>query len=170
MVQQYVRQASCLAQSRKGGWLHINRADWPRKNPKLTEHTVCSTVQTDFTQEQAGPQNESQYPTMDQFNFLATLGKGSFAKVILTESKSDHQLYAIKILKKEILIENDEVKGSKIERSVLIKAREHDHPFIARLISTFHTETRLCLVIEYSPGGDLMHHIQGGQFDVARSR
>ena len=156
--------------SQKDEWLHINGADWPRKDPKPTEHTASSAVQVDVTQEQAGPQNESQYPIMDQFNFLATIGKGNFAKIMLAESKSNHQLYAIKILKKECLIENDEVKGSKIERSVLIKAREHDHPFIARLISTFQTETRLYYVIEYSPGGDLMYHIQGGQFDVARSR
>ena len=107
---------------------------------------------------------------MNQFNFLATIKTGHFGKVMLAESKSNHQLYAVKIFKKELLIENDEVKGSKNERSVLMKAREHDHPFIARLISTFHTETRLYFVIEYSPGGDLMHHIQGGQFDVARSR
>ena len=107
---------------------------------------------------------------MDRFNFLATIGKGNFASVMLAESKSDRQLYAIKILMKELLIENDEVKASKIEKSVLTKAREHDHPFITRLISTFHTETALCFVLEYSPGGDLMHHIQGGQFDIARSR
>lgn len=74
------------------------------------------------------------------------------------------------MLKKEVLIQDDEVKSSKIEKSVLMKAREHDHPFIARLISTFHTETRLFLVMDYHPGGDLMHHTQRGQFDVARSR
>ena len=107
---------------------------------------------------------------MEQFNFLTTLEKGNFAKVMLAESKSNHQLYAIKILKKELLIQNDEVKGSKIEKSVLLKAREHDHPFIAGLISTFYTEPRLYFVIEYCPGGDLSHHIQEGQFDVARSR
>ena len=107
---------------------------------------------------------------MDQFNLLATMGKGTFAKIMLAESKSNHELYAIKILMKELLIENDEVKGSKIEKSVLMKAREHDHPFVTRLISTFQTETRLCLVLEYSPGGDLMHHLQRGEFDAARSR
>ena len=107
---------------------------------------------------------------MDQFNLIATLGRGNFAKVMLAESKSDHQLYAIKMLKKGFLVENDEVKGSKIERNVLAKAREHAHPFITRLILTFHTETRLCFVMEYVSGGDLMHHIQQGQFDVSRSR
>ena len=107
---------------------------------------------------------------MDQFNFLTTLGKGNYAKVVLAESESDHQLYAIKILKKELLIQNAEVKRSQIEKRVLMKAREHDHPFIARLISTFQTETRLYFVMEYCPGGDLSHHLQRGPFDVARSR
>ena len=107
---------------------------------------------------------------MDQFNCIATLGKGNFGKVILAESKTDHHLYAIKILKKAVLIDNDEVKGAKIERNILMKARGYDHPFIARLVSTFHTETRLYFVLEYCPGGDLMHHLQRGRFDVSRSR
>ena len=107
---------------------------------------------------------------MDQFNCLTTIGKGNVAKVMLTESRSDHQLYAIKILKKELLIQNDEVKGSDFEKCVLMRAREHDHPFIVRLISTFHTETRLYFVMEYCPGGGLSHHLQRGPFDVARSR
>ncbi len=151
--------------------MHIDRARLAkRKYPETREHTASPAAQADVSQEQAGPQNESQYPTMDHFNFLTTIGKGNFAKIMLAESKSNHQLYAVKILKKESLIQNDEIKGSKIEKSVLMKAREHDHPFIAVLISTFQTETRLYFVIEYCPGGDLSHHVQRGQFDVSRSR
>ncbi|KAK0513932.1 hypothetical protein JMJ35_003654 [Cladonia borealis] len=107
---------------------------------------------------------------MDQFRLLATIGKGNFAKVVLLESKSNNQLYAIKQLKKESLIQNNEVKGPKIENSVLRKAREHDHPFIAGLLGTFYSKERLFFILEYYPGGDLSYHIQRGQFDVARSR
>ena len=148
----------------------LNEAGWPRKDPKPIEHTASSAAQADISREQARPRNESQYPVMEQFDFLTTIGKGNFARIMLAESRSDHQLYAIKILKKEFLIQNDEVKSANVERSVLMKAREHGHPFVARLVSTFHTETRLYFVIEYCPGGDLMHHIQPGQLDVARSR
>ena len=150
--------------------LYIDTARLAEESSKAHKTHRQPAVQADVFQEQAGPQNKSQYPIMDQFNLLMTIGKGNFAKVMLAESKSNHQLYALKILKKELIIQNDEVKSSMIEKSVLVKAREHDHPFIAGLISTFYTETRLFFVIEYCPGGDLGHHIQRGQFGVTRSR
>ncbi|KAG8528231.1 uncharacterized protein KY384_007148 [Bacidia gigantensis] len=58
---------------------------------------------------------------MDRYNLLAKIGNGVFATIMLAESKLDQELYAIKILMKKRLIENDEVKGSKTEKSVLMK-------------------------------------------------
>ncbi len=156
--------------SQMNSWLRINEASWSNEDPKPAEYTASSAIQPDVAQEQAAPQSKSLYTTIDQFNFLAALGQENSAKVMLAESKSNQQLYVIKIFKKEFMIENDEAKGTKTERNVFLKAREHNHPFIAPLISTFQTETRLYFVMKYCPGGDLMHHIHEAAFGVTRSK
>ena len=104
------------------------------------------------------------------FNFLATIGKGNFSKIILAEKKVSKALFAIKIIKKEFVIENDEVSSVRVEKRVFLKATQEKHPFIVRLQAAFQTETRLYFVMEYVSGGDLMLHIQRGRFGTKRSQ
>lgn len=47
---------------------------------------------------------------LDNFSFLAVLGRGNFGKVMLAEEKFDKKLYAIKMLKKRFIIDNDEIE------------------------------------------------------------
>jgi serine/threonine protein kinase len=47
---------------------------------------------------------------IEDFHFIAVLGKGNFGKVMLSEHKQTKKLYAIKVLKKEFIIENDEME------------------------------------------------------------
>jgi classical protein kinase C len=107
---------------------------------------------------------------LDHFNFLAVLGKGNFGKVMLAETKQSRQLYAIKVLKKEFIIENDEVESTRSEKRVFLIANKERHPFLLNLHACFQTETRVYFVMEYISGGDLMLHIQRGHFGTKRAQ
>uniref|UniRef100_A0A1L8DLW5 non-specific serine/threonine protein kinase n=1 Tax=Nyssomyia neivai TaxID=330878 RepID=A0A1L8DLW5_9DIPT len=94
--------------------------------------------------------------TLENFEFLKVLGKGTFGKVILCREKSTAKLYAIKILKKEVIIQKDEVAHTLTENRVL---RTTNHPFLISLKYSFQTADRLCFVMQYVNGGELFFHL-----------
>ncbi|KAJ1919306.1 Serine/threonine kinase [Mycoemilia scoparia] len=108
--------------------------------------------------------------SIDDFRFITVLGKGNFGKVILSEEKRTRSLYAIKVLKKQFIAENEEFESTRSEKRVLLIANKERHPFLIGLHSCFQNDTRLFFVMEYISGGDLMMHIQTNQFSEQRAK
>ncbi|CAL1570897.1 unnamed protein product [Knipowitschia caucasica] len=94
--------------------------------------------------------------TMSDFDYLKLLGKGTFGKVILVKEKASGIYYAMKILRKDVIIAKDEVAHTVTESRVLQNTR---HPFLTTLKYAFQTHDRLCFVMEYANGGELFFHL-----------
>uniref|UniRef100_A0A672M1Q8 non-specific serine/threonine protein kinase n=1 Tax=Sinocyclocheilus grahami TaxID=75366 RepID=A0A672M1Q8_SINGR len=94
--------------------------------------------------------------TMHDFEYLKLLGKGTFGKVILVKEKAMGKYYAMKILKKEVIVAKDEVAHTLTENRVLQNSK---HPFLTGLKYSFQTHDRLCFVMEYANGGELFFHL-----------
>ena len=75
---------------------------------------------------------EPVFNTMGPSHFfpIKYIGKGGFSKVLEVRKKDTGMLYAIKIIKKEFLINENKVNQILTERNILTSV---SHPFIVKL-------------------------------------
>uniref|UniRef100_A0A2K6EV59 protein kinase C n=1 Tax=Propithecus coquereli TaxID=379532 RepID=A0A2K6EV59_PROCO len=95
---------------------------------------------------------------LQDFDLLRVIGRGSYAKVLLVRLKKTDRIYAMKVVKKELVNDDEDIDWVQTEKHVFEQAS--NHPFLVGLHSCFQTESRLFFVIEYVNGGDLMFHMQ----------
>lgn len=106
--------------------------------------------------------------TLDDFDFLRTLGTGTFGRVRLCQHKKTKQFFAMKILKMATVIRLKQVDHVSNEKNLLL---ELHHPYLVNLYKVFKTETRLYMLFEYVCGGEMFSHLRkAGKFpeEVAR--
>ena len=94
---------------------------------------------------------------MDDFDMKKVIGRGAFGKVMLVQKKSDGQLYAMKILSKDMIVKRKQVDRTKAENRIL---RKIDHPYLVGMKYAFQAETKLYLILDYVNGGDMFGHLQ----------
>ena len=117
--------------------------DKKRKNTIFSKHKTIKTVE------------------LDDFQIMKVLGRGSFGKVCLVQYKPTKEYYAMKSLKKDVLLDMDQVESTILEKKIL---QTLDHPFLVGMVFCFQTEERIYFIMPFVRGGELFQHLRSEKF------
>ena len=99
--------------------------------------------------------------TSNDFQIERELGRGAFGKVFLvTKKDKKNKFYAMKVIKKTAIYENNLTENIVLEKTVL---QTNHHPYVVTLYYAFQNKTSIYLVMEYLSGGDIFHLLRRQQ-------
>ncbi|XP_005101959.1 aurora kinase C [Aplysia californica] len=104
---------------------------------------------------------------LSNFDIGRPLGKGKFGNVYLAREKRSKYIVALKLMFKSQLVKAG--VEHQLRREIEIQTHLR-HPNILKLFGYFHDESRVYLILEYAPKGELYKDLQRQKrFDDARS-
>jgi p70 ribosomal S6 kinase len=77
---------------------------------------------------------EIQRVSIEDFEVLKVVGQGAFAKVYQVRKKGTSEIYAMKVMRKDKIMEKNHAEYMKAEREILTKI---EHPFVVQLRYSF---------------------------------
>lgn len=168
-MEERANRAKELLSSRYRGLRHEQEAKQARKM-QLERHMIGlpeerkQTLRSVLEQEETQVQKESRkkVSTAD-FEPLAVIGRGAFGEVRLVRQKpspnrsdpNNGRIYALKSMKKEMMVMKNQVGHVRAERDVLATADDQNR-WLTVLHHSFQDGTHLYMVMDFMPGGDLM--------------
>lgn len=123
------------------------------KRASISQENVVTDV---FINTQAKGEDKKKVEVED-FSIISVIGRGTFGKVCLVEYRKNGELYAMKSIKKDILIETEQIENTMVEKQIL---ETIDHPFICSLVFCFQTMERIYFIMNFLRGGELFQHLK----------
>ena len=114
-----------------------------RKNTLFSRHQTIKSVE------------------LNDFQIIKVLGRGTFGKVCLVQYTPTKEYYAMKSLKKDVLLDMDQVQSTILEKKIL---QSLEHPFLVGMVFCFQTEERIYFIMPFIRGGELFQHLRTEKF------
>ena len=92
-----------------------------------------------------------------RFEIITNIGKGGFGSVKLCKDKNTNEIFAMKKLKFDLLINKAQLFHINTEKDIL--AFNSNNPWKAKLNYSFINNGYLYFIMDYYPGGDLLHYM-----------
>lgn len=90
---------------------------------------------------------------LSDFEKLTIIGRGAFGEVKLVQKVDTGNVYAMKVLNKNKMMEKKQEAHVRAERDILAEA---ENPWLVMMYYSFQDKKNLYLIMEFLPGGDLM--------------
>jgi ribosomal protein S6 kinase beta len=130
------------------------------------EPTVTTHVETETSAAISGGQKQKLGP--EDFELLRVVGQGAFGKVFQVRKRDTGEVFAMKVMKKERILEKSHGEYVRAERNALTAVV---HPYIVTLRYSFQTSRKLYLVLDFINGGHLFFQLyRAGTFDEDLAR
>ena len=89
---------------------------------------------------------------IDDFALLKRIGRGAVSEVFLARYKLTQTLYALKRMKKRLVVDQEQVAHVRAERDFMAESGAIQDEWVVTLAWAFQDEKFLYLVMEYVPG------------------
>ena len=93
---------------------------------------------------------------LEDFMMLKIVGKGTFGKVFKVQHNVSKKIYAMKCIRKDVILKNENMDSLKLEKEILY---EMNHPFIVGMDYVFSDEARIYFLMDFVEGGELFRHL-----------
>lgn len=128
---------------------------------------VVTYVETPASAELASTSGRRRLGPND-FELLRIVGQGAFGKVFQVRKRDTGEIFAMKVMRKDRILERDHRDYVRAERDVLTSVV---HPYIVTLRYSFQTPKKLYLVLDFINGGHLFFQLyRQGTFDEPLAR
>eukprot|EP00357_Protocruzia_adherens_P011837 CAMPEP_0115007638 /NCGR_PEP_ID=MMETSP0216-20121206/21329_1 /TAXON_ID=223996 /ORGANISM="Protocruzia adherens, Strain Boccale" /LENGTH=471 /DNA_ID=CAMNT_0002374679 /DNA_START=438 /DNA_END=1853 /DNA_ORIENTATION=- len=100
--------------------------------------------------------------SVTNFEVLKLIRKGQFAKLMLVQHKSNQKVYAMKVYRKDVVVDSEFTEILKKDKDLTIRAK--DSRFVIPMYFVFHNDARVFIINEFATNGDvfslLLEHVR----------